>query len=529
MDNNTVIGLFIDFEKAFDSVWKKGLITKMSNLNINGKILRIVDQFLHNRKLQLDINGNVGNVKDSNEYGLPQGSALSPTLFKIYLLDFLEEFDKRSDISLYKFADDGTVKVRGKTNAECVDSLKKVINSVQDWTQKWRMVVNCDVNKTEYILFGSEDISSIPEELELGTKTIKKVAETKVLGLVIDEKLSFISHAKKTSQKLYGNWAKMCEHTNRNYGFNQRVITQISNTYFLTSLHYAGLIWQNPKSITEIETIWYKIIKSAVGAIFNIRTSIAEVILGLPPLKLQNTMNKIKHYLKLNIKPSIEDKLRNFIQECFKNEHPTPIELFNTMKEVYTFLQWKLLHSPEHFNENDISIINAQDYSRYFNLSSKSCSYTKRTICKYIENLWFKKLQNEFLAEGIQHPPKPSCKKLPIPKSTTRKEEVLLMSLMYPNNLFNDFLYRHTYQIPSPLCQKCLQEEETPYHIILKCSNQAQKARKLLQEILSDDEISQEDCITILNGSRHENFIKLCLNILSEGTYKDDFIIDIMV
>ena len=530
LQNNTVIGLFIDFEKAFDSVWKKGLITKMSNLNINGNILRIVDQFLHNRKLQLDINGNIGNVKNSNEYGLPQGSALSPTLFKIYLLDFLNEFDKNPDIKLYKFADDGTVKVRGETNAECVDSLNTVINSVQKWTRKWRMVVNCDVNKTEYILFGSaENNTSIPEELELDRKRIKKVAETKVLGLQIDEDLSFISHAKKTNQKLYGHWAKMCEHTNRNYGFNQRVITQISSTYFLTSLHYAGLIWQNPKSIIEIETIWYKIIKSAVGAIFNIRTSIAEVILGLPPLKLQNMMNQIKHYLKLNIKPSVEDRLRDFIQACFNNEHPTPVELSNIMKEVFKFLQWKLHINPEQFNENDIVIINAQDHSKYFQLSPKSCSYTKTTISKYIEKIWYKKLENEFLAEGIQHTPKPSCKKLPIPKSTTRKEEVLLMSLMYPNNLFNDFLYRHTYQIPSPLCHKCLQEEETPYHIILKCSNQAHNARKLLNEILSDEEVYQEDYITILNGSRHENFIKLCLDILSEGSYRDEFIIDIMV
>jgi hypothetical protein len=135
--------------------------------------------------------------------------------------------------------------------------------------------------------------------------------------------------------------------------------------------------------------------------------------------------------------------------------------------------------------------------------------------------IWYRKIKNEFAMEGIQHPPRPSCKKIPIPKGTTRREEVLLMSLMYPNNLFNDYIYRHTYQAPSPLCQQFQQEEETPYHIILQCSNQANTARCLLSEIMSEEEIAQGDYITILNGSRHENFVKLCLEILSRGDYRD--------
>ena len=129
------------------------------------------------------------------------------------------------------------------------------------------------------------------------------------------------------------------------------------------------------------------------------------------------------------------------------------------------------------------------------------------------------------MSEGL-HTPKPSCSNLQIPSNTSRKQEVLLMSLMYPNNLFNDFIWRHTHLIASPLCRKCKQVQETPYHIILQCSNQANQARKMLEEILSTEEIDQEDYITILNGSRHQKFVKLCLEILSEGTYRDEIILD---
>ena len=390
---------------------------------------------------------------------------------------------------------------------------------------KWRMVVNCDPNKTEYIVFGTADSHEIPQMINLGNKEIKRVTSTKVLGLTIDEKLSYVAHGRKVYQNICGSWVRMCEHTNRNHGFNQRVITQITKTYFLSSAHYGGLIWQNTKSLQELQSIWYKIIKSAVGAVFNVRLSILEVILGLPPLDLQNQINIIKHYLKLNIRPAKEDKLREFIQACYSNQQSIPVELSNAMKEVYKFLLWKLQHRSADFNANDRTIVQSRDYGKYFHLSSKACSYTKQVISKYIENLWHNKLKNEFLTEGIQYSPKPKCESLPVPKDTTRKEEVLLMSLMYPNNLFNDFVWRHTYQVQSPLCQKCHTQEETPYHIILQCSNRTTEARNYLQEIMTEEEVSQENSITILNGSRHRKFIKLCLEILTQGTYREEIIL----
>ena len=40
-EGKTVICLFLDFEKAFDSVWKKGLIVKLFLLGFRGKFLKL--------------------------------------------------------------------------------------------------------------------------------------------------------------------------------------------------------------------------------------------------------------------------------------------------------------------------------------------------------------------------------------------------------------------------------------------------------------------------------------------------------
>ena len=74
-EHKTVVALFADMEKAFDSVWKRGLIVKMAKLKIQGKVIRLIDDFLQSRIVQLNINELEGERKPTEEYGLPQGSA----------------------------------------------------------------------------------------------------------------------------------------------------------------------------------------------------------------------------------------------------------------------------------------------------------------------------------------------------------------------------------------------------------------------------------------------------------------------
>ena len=83
----TVLCLFIDFEKAFDSVWKKGLVVKLWNAGVHGCYLKTIDSFLFGRTVSLVINGFIGPRRMCQEYGLPQGSVLSPILFKLFILD----------------------------------------------------------------------------------------------------------------------------------------------------------------------------------------------------------------------------------------------------------------------------------------------------------------------------------------------------------------------------------------------------------------------------------------------------------
>ena len=75
------------------------------------KIFKVVYFFLFT-DICSNINGTVGPVRKSSDIGLPQDSALSPILFRIYIMNVAADLNNREDISILKFADDGTIKLR---------------------------------------------------------------------------------------------------------------------------------------------------------------------------------------------------------------------------------------------------------------------------------------------------------------------------------------------------------------------------------------------------------------------------------
>ena len=93
--------VFIDLQQAYDRVWRKGLLMKMMNMGIHGKMLQWIHAFLSNRTIQTTIDGATSSHLTLEE-GLPQGSALSCTLFLI----FINDLPPLLDVSKALFADD---------------------------------------------------------------------------------------------------------------------------------------------------------------------------------------------------------------------------------------------------------------------------------------------------------------------------------------------------------------------------------------------------------------------------------------
>ena len=85
-------------EKPLSQDAKKSLLTKMQELGIHGNLYKWIKDFLTDRLIQTKV-GNAYSSKKVLEEGLPQGSALSSTLFLIFLNGLPQEIKSdKSDI-----------------------------------------------------------------------------------------------------------------------------------------------------------------------------------------------------------------------------------------------------------------------------------------------------------------------------------------------------------------------------------------------------------------------------------------------
>ena len=165
------------------------------------------------------------------------------------------------------------------------------------------MVINCRKENTEIIQYSPAAKPQPLNPILLGSNSKQFTSATKVLGVCVDNKLSFEHHSRKMAKRMCNRWRMITKLTNRTNGFNHQVIVNFSKTTFLPDFLYGGHSVDDIKELSvnmlyETLNFRYEMLKRSIGAIYNVNQSIAEVITGLQPLWIWNKINSIEQYLK---------------------------------------------------------------------------------------------------------------------------------------------------------------------------------------------------------------------------------------
>ena len=149
-----VRSIYLDISKAFDKVWHTGLIFKLKQNGIKGKMLQILSHFLSNRYQRTSLNGKTSSWS-SIASGVPQGSVLGPLLFLVYINDITDGL--KSDVRI--FADDTSLFVVVDDPITSYEILNHDLKLIEKWAYQWKMSFNPDKNKPPIeILFSTKNV-----------------------------------------------------------------------------------------------------------------------------------------------------------------------------------------------------------------------------------------------------------------------------------------------------------------------------------------------------------------------------------
>ena len=156
---NFTVAILIDFTRAFDLLWVDGLLLKLIQLKIQGRISNWIKNFLTNRKNIVKI-GESWSHPYITENGTPQGSSISPILFIIMINDFPLLSEHTRDAF---FADDCSIWRSGKNLEQIFYHLQLDLDRIAEWCKKWGFNINTD--KTQGIIFTKKKIQNISFEI----------------------------------------------------------------------------------------------------------------------------------------------------------------------------------------------------------------------------------------------------------------------------------------------------------------------------------------------------------------------------
>ena len=128
-DDRTLLNVFLNLSKAFDTVNHSILLSKLSYYGIVGLENLWFRSYLQQRRQTVYVNGVFSDIQ-AIKLGVTQGSVLGPILFLIYINYFSSA---SSYFSTRLFADDTSLTACGKGRDSLIHHIKTELPKIYDW------------------------------------------------------------------------------------------------------------------------------------------------------------------------------------------------------------------------------------------------------------------------------------------------------------------------------------------------------------------------------------------------------------
>ena len=234
LDKSGVVGtVLMDLSKACDCLPHDLLLAKLSAYGFDSSAITLIANYLSNRYQRVKIGSTFSSYLEILR-GVPQGSILGPILFNLFINDLMF-FIQETEVC--NFADDTAIYSCSSNYEEATQKLSADTHLVLNWFRINSMVAS--PSKFQIMFLGSNiDNNEITFMVE--DKKVKSKAEVKLLGITIDDKLSFNKHISNLCSTA-SNCLRALARIRKFLSLEQA--KRLSEAYIMSTFKYCPLIW----------------------------------------------------------------------------------------------------------------------------------------------------------------------------------------------------------------------------------------------------------------------------------------------
>ena len=254
-DGEITCVVFLDLQKAFDTVNHEIFLSKLEHYGIRGVPLKWFKTFLTHQHQYVSIENSISETPTNNHW-VPQGSVLGPRLFLIHIND-LHQATKHAKI--HYFADDTNLLYSSKFLKDINQKINFELKNIIHWLRANKISLN--TKKMEVVLFRAQKaIIKKTMNFRITGQKVNIMKEKKYLGMIMDEHLTFKNHMDTVKLKLNranGLLAKL-----RHY-VNPALLRTVYYAIFEHYLRYRCQLWGQAQTqvLQNIEKIQNKALR----------------------------------------------------------------------------------------------------------------------------------------------------------------------------------------------------------------------------------------------------------------------------
>ena len=433
-----VRAVFCDISKAFDRVWHRGLISKLSSFGITGSLLHWFQSYLGSRKQRVVI-ANSSSQWSSVQAGVPQGSILGPLLFLIYINDIVK--DIHANICL--FADDTSLYIVVENPATSANILNNDLERINLWSKRWLVTFN--PQKTESMIFSRKRIKPHHPNLLMNNTVIANVETHKHLGLILSDDAKWKAQITECLNKA---WQRIGILRSLKFLLSRSCLERMYFSFIRPLLEYSDVVWDNCCTY----------LKNDIEAVQN---EAARIVTGATKLCNINTLLSELSWLSL-----AERRKQHKLTLFFKMKSGLGPNYLSNLIPEHSDQSYNLRHIP------DVPPIHA-------NSQAYSSSFLPSTI--HLWNALPDSTRNAVSVASFKHClNKNKSKPNPLHNLGSRRDQILYARLRLGCSSLQHDLYRKNI-IDSPLC--VCGSPETTSHFFLQCPRYTVQRQTLLNTL----------------------------------------------